>query len=80
MPEKYFHRILQSEIDQLIADEQDWLFVSENYLQPKWCNHRDALDGPMGCLSLIDTSKNGMRTKISKSYCKTCPMFQHSKK
>lgn len=43
-----------------------------SYKQPDWCKYPNALEGQMGCWSLMDLSKDGLRTKISKDFCKGC--------
>lgn len=68
----FFHEVDQAEIDKLISDNKTWEYITKNYLQPKWCEYPEALNGLMGCWSLIDISKDGYRTKISEDYCKTC--------
>jgi hypothetical protein len=73
---KYFHEIPQSEVDSLISDKKTISYLLENYLQPDWCNYPDALSMTMGCFSLCDLKKDGLRTKISKDFCKNCPCFK----
>ena len=69
---RYFHELEQTEIDTLIADKKTVGYIMENYKQPDWCNYPEALSMTMGCWSLCDLSKDGMRTKISKDFCKAC--------
>jgi len=71
----YFHEISQEEVDKLIADKRGVGYVMENYKQPDWCKYPNALEGQMGCWSLMDLSKDGLRTKISKDFCKGCDCF-----
>ena len=72
---RYFHELEQTEIDTLIADKKTVGYILENYKQPDWCNYPNALEGQMGCWSLMDLSKDGLRTKISKDFCKGCDCF-----
>ena len=72
---KYFHELEQSEIDTLIAEKKTIGYIHENYKQPDWCNYPNALEGNMGCWSLMNLLKEGMRTKISKDFCKNCERF-----
>ena len=71
----YFHEISQEEVDKLIADKRSVGYVMENYKQPDWCNYPEALSMTMGCWSLCDLKKDGLRTKISKEFCKGCDCF-----
>ena len=72
---RYFHELEQTEIDTLIADKKTVGYIMENYKQPDWCNYPEALSMTMGCWSLCDLSKDGLRTKISKDFCKGCDCF-----
>lgn len=69
---RYFHELEQKEIDALIADKKTIGYIMETYKQPAWCKYPNALEGQMGCWSLMDLSKDGLRTKISKDFCKGC--------
>lgn len=74
---KYFHELPQSEIEKLKKLIKG---VSRNYLvnkfkQPDWCGYPNALHLGLGCWSLANFEKNGIRTKISKEFCKTCRSF-----
>ena len=69
---RYFHELSQEEVDKLIADKKNWGDIMQEYKQPDWCNYPNALEGTMGCWSLVDLSKDGLRTKISKDFCKGC--------
>lgn len=69
---RYFHELSQEEVDKLIADKKNWGDIMREYKQPDWCNYPNTLEGTMGCWSLVDLSKDGLRTKISKDFCKGC--------
>ena len=71
----YFHEISQEEVDKLIADKKTIGYIMETYKQPDWCKYPNALEGQMGCWSLMDLSKDGLRTKISKDFCKGCDEY-----
>ena len=75
MEKKYFHELKQKEVEQLIKDKRTNAYVVQNFKQPDWCNYPEALNGIMGCWSLCDSSKGGLRTKISKEFCKGCECF-----
>ena len=72
---RYFHELNESEIDSLFADKKTVGYIMENYKQPDWCNYTEALSMAMGCWSLCDLSKDGLRTKISEDFCKDCICF-----
>lgn len=72
---KYWHETPQDEIDRLIEDGALIQFVLDNYKQPDWCGYKQALSGMMGCWSLTDNEPGGLRTHISKEYCKGCDCF-----
>ena len=70
---RYFHELEQTEIDTLIADKKTIGYIMETYKQPDWCKYPPkCTEGLMGCWSLMDLSKDGLRTKISKDFCKGC--------
>ena len=71
----YFHEISQDEVDKMIADKKSIGYVMENYKQPDWCNYPEALSMTIGCWALCDLTKDGLRTKISKEFCKECDSF-----
>ena len=71
----YFHEISQEEVDKLISDKRNVGYIMENYKQPDWCNYPEALSMTMGCWSLCDLKKDGLRTKISKDFCKGCDEY-----
>jgi len=72
---RYFHELEQTEIDALIANNPKIGYIMETYKQPDWCKYPNALEGQMGCWSLMDLNKDGLRTKISKDFCKDCDCF-----
>ena len=47
----------------------------KKFKQPDWCAYPDALAGMMGCWSLVDNRPNGLRTKISRKFCKGCDCY-----
>ena len=72
---RYFHELEQKEVDALIADKKTIGYIMETYKQPDGCNYPEGLSMTMGCWSLCDLSKDGLRTKISKDFCKGCDCF-----
>lgn len=72
----YFHELSQEQIDKFIADKKNWGDIMREYKQPEWCAHPNALEGQMGCWSLIDLQEGGQRTKINNDYCKTCDCYK----
>ena len=71
----YWHELPQEEVDKILASKITIGELLEKYKQPDWCNYPDALDGNMGCWSLMDNHKGGIRSRISKDYCKDCECF-----
>jgi hypothetical protein len=51
---KYWHQIELEQQEEILKTPgltvQEFL---DTYDQPDWCNYPDALDGPMGCWSLL---------------------------
>ena len=71
----YWHELPQEEVDKILASKITIGELLEKYKQPDWCNYPDALDGNMGCWSLMDNHEGGIRSRISKDYCKDCECF-----
>ena len=70
---KYWHLLSQKVINRVMFTRKTIGFVKANFLQPAWCGYPDALAGRMwGCSSLMDSGKGGLRTKISREFCKNC--------
>ncbi|HEC67125.1 MAG TPA: hypothetical protein ENI23_17750 [bacterium] len=70
MTKKFWHELSESEYQAAI--KRTWGWVMKKYKQPDWCNYPDALEGALGCLTLIAKTR---RTKISKDYCKSCEKY-----
>lgn len=70
----YWHEAPQEEIDKYIKEGKIAYYVFSLYRQPEWCDYPDALS-LLGCWSLTDVRKNGMRKKISPDFCSGCPEF-----
>jgi hypothetical protein len=68
---KYFHELTNEEYKVLEDNGTRWCDLPSLYPQPEWCNYPDALDGEMGCWSLV------YRTGVSKEYCKNCECFKN---
>ena len=71
----YFHELPQEDVDKLITEKRTVKYVVDNYKQPDWCSYPEALSMTMGCWSLCDLQKEGLRTKISKDFCSTCDSY-----
>lgn len=74
---KFWHEVPQEEIDKLIEDHKTIGYVMENYKQPDWCTYPNALEGQMGCWSLMNLDKDGTRTMISHKFCKNCDCYKN---
>jgi hypothetical protein len=75
---KYWHQISQEEIVDLIEKGTTNQYIVDNYKQPEWCSYHEALMGQLGCWSLVDNTPDGLRTKISESFCSNCDCFEKS--
>jgi len=71
---RYFHTLADSTIRRLCAKQTTWGDIMKRYKQPQWCGYSNALEGTMGCWSLIGLFDT--RHKISKEYCKRCDCFK----
>lgn len=72
---KYWHELPQEEIDKILKSGITVSEAVEKYKQPDWCNYPGAVTGMVGCWSLTDNKPGGLRTTISKDYCKSCEFF-----
>jgi len=67
---KYFHELTAEEILNLNHCGITWAELSELHPQPAWCQYPGALDGLMGCWSLIMN-----REKINEDFCQNCELY-----
>ena len=68
---KYFHLVTNDEWKALKARNLKWRGLQdEGYAQPDWCGYPNALDGMMGCWSLLHRKVSG------KQYCSNCECFR----
>lgn len=65
---KYFHELSKDEFNELVKKKYTWGKLAEDYPQPKWCNYPNALEGEMGCWSLV-----GLMIK-SENDCQNCDL------
>ena len=66
---RYFHLMTDAEWAEWKAQEPPatWRgLIDAGYVQPDWCSYQNALDGMMGCWSLIGRRVTG------EAYCKNC--------
>ena len=70
---RYFHTLADSTIKRLRRKHVTWGEIMKRYKQPEWCGYPDALQGCMGCWSLVGLL--GTRHLISEEYCKKCDCF-----
>lgn len=71
----HWHTLADSTIKKLIKKHTTWGEIMKRYKQPNWCSYPDAIEGVMGCWSLIGAS----RDVISKEYCAKCDCFREAK-
>ena len=67
---KYLHLITDYEWKKMVARGHTWGWLMKHFLQPRWCGHPDALQGAMGCWSLI------YRYVKSENYCRNCDYYK----
>jgi hypothetical protein len=68
-----FHRITKKQWQALVAVNATWGDVKEQFRQPSWCEYPDALDGSMGCWSLVG------RMVKNRKYCQNCDLCKKAK-
>lgn len=56
----FFHELSDSELESLVSEKVTWNDVKDRFIQPAWCDYPDALDGAMGCWSLVGYSEPGV--------------------
>lgn len=71
----FFHELSQSKVDELVNSHKTWGDIMEEFKQPEWCSYHNALEGELGCWSLVDIRQGGLREKISPEFCKDCDCF-----
>lgn len=67
--EKYFHELTESEFNELFETKMTWGECAKEYPQPEWCSYPEAVQGVMGCWSLMGFMVTG------RSYCKNCDCY-----
>lgn len=77
MSKPFFHEEATETLVDLIKGGITIGELNEKYSQPDWCNYEGALNGRMGCWSLMDIKD--LRLKISEDFCKTCPDFNYKR-
>ena len=66
---KYFHELTEDEFNNICRLHITWDGCSRLYPQPKWCGYPDAVQGLMGCWSLMCFMVTGEK------YCKNCDCY-----
>ncbi len=68
---KYWHELTAKEFDKI--KDKSWSYIQKNYQQPDWCEYINALEGIMGCWSLVFLiTGRKEHKKISRKFCKSC--------
>ena len=70
----YWHKLKDSTIKRAIKNKMTIKESMHRYKPPDWCRYPNALEGVIGCWSLMDTL--GLRHEISIDYCKGCDCFK----
>ena len=71
---RYFHELADSTVRKIVKSGITYGELMNRYKQPDWCEYPEALNGVMGCWSLMDTMN--LRHKISREYCKGCDCYK----
>lgn len=66
----FFHEMPDSEWESMLSAAATWGDVQKKYRQPSWCDYPEALDGAMGCWSLVGRMVTG------EDYCKNCDLYK----
>ena len=67
----YFHQLPAAEFECLKKANKTWGYAMRHYRQPDWCDYPKALDGMMGCWSLV------WRKVTGEAYCaKGCDQYK----
>lgn len=70
MERRYFHLLPKGEFKRLCAEGMTWRgLIDAGYVQPDWCDYPNALDGMMGCWSLLYGRVSG------EQYCNDCDCY-----
>ncbi len=72
---KYFHELTEKEFKKLQKTHMTWDECAKEYPQPLWCNYPDAVQGLMGCWSLMSFDKNGKNWITGRRYCQKCDLY-----
>ena len=72
---KPFHELTKEEFKTLLEERPDmtWEECAREYPQPEWCDYANAVQGMMGCWSLMGHRVTGPE------YCSNCE-FKHRRK
>jgi hypothetical protein len=49
---------------------KNWGWFQKRFKQPDWCDYPGALEGELGCWSLLS-----MKTAITREFCKNCDCY-----
>ncbi len=67
----YFHNsISDEEWEGMKESGMTWCDIQKRYRQPDWCTYPRALEGEMGCWSLI------YRMMSNEDFCKDCDCYE----
>lgn len=74
----YWHQLPDDLVKHLFeVGRITWGEIMELYNQPPWCEYPHALNGALGCWSLVDEK---LRHEISVKFCADCHLFKKVKK
>jgi hypothetical protein len=69
----HFHELPRAEFERMKETGVTWKDVMSQFKQPIWCAYPDALDGIMGCWSLVGN------LVTDEAFCKGCDCYRVEK-
>lgn len=79
MEQIYWHKLTRSQQHEILergaALHKTWGGLGKRFKQPDWCNYPDALEGEMGCWSLLGVWMNSSEIVFSREFCKDCDCY-----
>lgn len=72
---KYFHKLTKDEFEEIQKERMTWAECAQRYPQPVWCGYPDAVQGIMGCWSLMEFYDDGSNWVTGHNYCKDCNCY-----
>jgi len=71
---KYFHELRKEEFEWLVKEGTTYAECEKDFPQPEWCSYPRAIQGEIGCWSLIDM-KDGFSLVTGEAFCRKCDCY-----